>query len=84
MLGYPKIDEDNAYLITRYDGIIIDSKPWGHGLHQMQFDGKFQTFAEVYELEVRPQKASSKYKPNTLGATSNSSRTLCESSRSWN
>eukprot|EP00210_Caulerpa_lentillifera_P006056 g5788.t1 len=53
MLGYPKIDEDNSYLITRFDGIIIDSKPWGHGLYEEQFEGKFQTFAEVYELEGR-------------------------------
>ena len=53
MLGYPKIDEDNPYLISRYDGIIIDSKPWGYGLYEDHaFQGTTQTFAEVYELEV--------------------------------
>ncbi|CAL5020738.1 unnamed protein product [Urochloa decumbens] len=26
--GYPRIDACNNYLITRYDGTIIDAKPW--------------------------------------------------------
>ncbi|OEL36398.1 hypothetical protein BAE44_0002584 [Dichanthelium oligosanthes] len=29
--GYPRIDACNNYLITRYDGTIIDAKPWGLG-----------------------------------------------------
>ncbi|XP_052144257.1 uncharacterized protein LOC127763560 [Oryza glaberrima] len=29
--GYPKIDACNNYLITRYDGTIIDAKPWQLG-----------------------------------------------------
>ena len=29
--GYPKVAEDNEYLIARYDGIVIDAKPWGTG-----------------------------------------------------
>ena len=53
MVGYPRIDEDNPYLITRFDGVIIDSKPWGHGPHKEHtFPGTTQTFPEVYELEV--------------------------------
>jgi hypothetical protein len=29
--GYPRIDACNSYLITRYDGTIIDAKPWCFG-----------------------------------------------------
>jgi hypothetical protein len=29
--GYPRIDACNNYLITRYDGTIIDVKPWCFG-----------------------------------------------------
>lgn len=26
--NYPRIDQDNDYLIARYDGIVLDAKPW--------------------------------------------------------
>ncbi|KAL6899457.1 hypothetical protein ACP4OV_006115 [Aristida adscensionis] len=29
--GYPRIDACNNYLITRYDGTVINAKPWGLG-----------------------------------------------------
>ncbi|KAL4187284.1 hypothetical protein AMTRI_Chr09g38260 [Amborella trichopoda] len=29
--GYPLIDENNPYLISRYDGTVIDAQPWGPG-----------------------------------------------------
>lgn len=29
--GYPKIDASNTYLITRYDGNLINAQPWGTG-----------------------------------------------------
>ncbi|OAY78781.1 hypothetical protein ACMD2_08428 [Ananas comosus] len=29
--GYPRIDASNSYLITRYDGIVINAQPWGVG-----------------------------------------------------
>lgn len=29
--GYPDADAQNPYLITRYDGTVIDAKPWGSG-----------------------------------------------------
>jgi len=29
--GYPRIDSCNSYLITRYDGTIINAKPWHLG-----------------------------------------------------
>ncbi|KAF2600987.1 hypothetical protein F2Q68_00012412 [Brassica cretica] len=29
--GYPKVDSHTSYLITRYDGTVINSQPWGLG-----------------------------------------------------
>ncbi|WCJ43115.1 hypothetical protein M5689_023877 [Euphorbia peplus] len=29
--GYPRVDAQNTYLITRYDGIVINAQPWGLG-----------------------------------------------------
>ncbi|KAG5008508.1 hypothetical protein JHK85_027050 [Glycine max] len=29
--GYPKVDTLNPYLITRYDGNVINAQPWGSG-----------------------------------------------------
>lgn len=29
--GYPKVDAQNSYLITRYDGTVINAQPWGKG-----------------------------------------------------
>lgn len=29
--GYPRVDAHNSYLITRYDGTIINAQPWGFG-----------------------------------------------------
>ncbi|XP_077247120.1 uncharacterized protein LOC143886851 [Tasmannia lanceolata] len=29
--GYPRVDAKNPYLITRYDGIVINAQPWGTG-----------------------------------------------------
>ncbi|XP_068663390.1 uncharacterized protein [Aristolochia californica] len=47
--GYPKVDAQNSYLSTRYDGIVINGQPWGLGgetrevwegysLHQFQLN----------------------------------------------
>uniref|UniRef100_A0A3Q7JCL7 Syntaxin 6/10/61 N-terminal domain-containing protein n=1 Tax=Solanum lycopersicum TaxID=4081 RepID=A0A3Q7JCL7_SOLLC len=53
--GYPRVDAQNSYLITRYDGTVINAQPWGAGgesreiwdgsslpepKHIMQADGK--------------------------------------------
>ena len=32
MNNYPRVGRDNAYLIERSDGSVIDAKPWGRGL----------------------------------------------------
>ncbi|XP_015575424.1 uncharacterized protein LOC8277789 isoform X2 [Ricinus communis] len=29
--GYPRVDACNPYLITRYDGTVINAQPWGFG-----------------------------------------------------
>lgn len=29
--GYPRVDSQNPYLITRYDGTVINAQPWGSG-----------------------------------------------------
>lgn len=29
--GYPRVDAHNPYLITRYDGTVINAQPWGAG-----------------------------------------------------
>ncbi|KAD4983092.1 hypothetical protein E3N88_19763 [Mikania micrantha] len=29
--GYPRVDSQNPYLITRYDGTVINGQPWGTG-----------------------------------------------------
>ncbi|PHU01110.1 hypothetical protein BC332_30897 [Capsicum chinense] len=29
--GYPRVDAQNSYLITRYDGTVINAQPWGVG-----------------------------------------------------
>ncbi|XP_008796483.2 uncharacterized protein LOC103711937 [Phoenix dactylifera] len=41
--GYPRIDASNSYLITRYDGIVINAQPWGIGGETRQvWDGFYQ------------------------------------------
>ena len=37
--SYPKIDRDNPYFIGRFDGIVLDAKPWGRGLPELPADG---------------------------------------------
>ena len=34
MPGYPKVDRESDYLIARYDGAVLDAKPWGRGALQ--------------------------------------------------
>jgi hypothetical protein len=29
--GYPLVARTNSYLYARYDGTVLDGKPWGHG-----------------------------------------------------
>ena len=34
MPGYPKVDQESDYLIARYDGAVLDAKPWGRGAQE--------------------------------------------------
>lgn len=41
--GYPRVDATNSYLITRYDGIVINAQPWGAGGERRElWDGSYQ------------------------------------------
>ncbi|XP_073112707.1 uncharacterized protein [Elaeis guineensis] len=41
--GYPRIDASNSYLITRYDGLVINAQPWGVGGESREvWDGFYQ------------------------------------------
>jgi len=31
MANYPRVDAGNPYLLARYDGAVVDGKPWGKG-----------------------------------------------------
>ncbi|GLT87093.1 hypothetical protein SLE2022_051930 [Rubroshorea leprosula] len=35
--GYPRVDAQNPYLITRYDGTVINAQPWGSGGETREF-----------------------------------------------
>ncbi|ESQ40769.1 hypothetical protein EUTSA_v10013838mg [Eutrema salsugineum] len=42
--GYPNVDAHNSYLITRYDGTVINAQPWGCGGESRQvWNGSFTT-----------------------------------------
>lgn len=42
--GYPDVDAHNSYLITRYDGTVINAQPWGRGGESRQvWNGSFTT-----------------------------------------
>ncbi|KAL0648388.1 hypothetical protein Bca4012_046679 [Brassica carinata] len=42
--GYPNVDAQNSYLITRYDGVVINAQPWGRGGESRQvWNGSFTT-----------------------------------------
>lgn len=46
--GYPRVDAQNPYLITRYDGTVINAQPWGFGAEAREmWDG-------VSMLEIKP------------------------------
>ncbi|CAH8281931.1 unnamed protein product [Eruca vesicaria subsp. sativa] len=45
--GYPNADVQNSYMITRYDGTVINAQPWGRGGESRQvWNGSF-TIPEV-------------------------------------
>lgn len=53
MLNYPKVDLDNDYLISRYDGNVIDAKPWGFGIYETEkFEGNSKFLNSLLNIEV--------------------------------
>ena len=50
--GYPRIDQDNSTLAFRFDGGILDSKPWGEGLQ-----------VPVSECTARPSACTPSFTP---------------------
>ncbi|CAA7023463.1 unnamed protein product [Microthlaspi erraticum] len=46
--GYPKVDAQNSYLITRYDGTVINAQPWGVGGESREvWTGSYNTPSSV-------------------------------------
>jgi hypothetical protein len=35
MPGYPRVDRGNDYLMTRFDGAVVDGLPWGRGHYDL-------------------------------------------------
>uniref|UniRef100_A0A7N1A2Y0 SET domain-containing protein n=2 Tax=Kalanchoe fedtschenkoi TaxID=63787 RepID=A0A7N1A2Y0_KALFE len=49
--GYPRVDSQNPYLITRYDGTVIDAQPWGSGGETREFwDGLAKAEAAYHPM----------------------------------
>ncbi|MQL81883.1 hypothetical protein Taro_014355, partial [Colocasia esculenta] len=46
--GYPRIDAGNSYLMTRYDGIIINAQAWGLGGESRE------AWDPIFQHEYRP------------------------------
>lgn len=55
--GYPRVDACNSYLITRYDGFVINAQPWGTGGESREvWDGCYK---QVHPLPSEDNKRSS-------------------------
>ncbi|KAJ0967053.1 hypothetical protein J5N97_023970 [Dioscorea zingiberensis] len=55
--GYPRVDASNSYLITRYDGIVINAQPWGTGGESREvWDGFYE---QEYPLPPEDNKSTS-------------------------
>ena len=60
MPGYPKVDRESDFLISRFDGAILDAKPWGRGAleeppsaESLGYMGlQADTLAQLHGLEV--------------------------------
>ncbi|BDA51210.1 hypothetical protein COCOBI_18-0870 [Coccomyxa sp. Obi] len=61
MPGYPKVDRESDFLISRFDGAILDAKPWGRGAPEeppsaesLGYRGlQADTLAQLHSLERR-------------------------------
>lgn len=70
MRGYPRMDVVNSYLVSRYDGIIIDGQSWGSGGESRElWDG---SSAEKAIDDLGPNVADTL--PNSAGVDDKSTR----------
>ncbi len=60
MPGYPKVDRESDFLISRFDGAILDAKPWGRAApgqppsaESLGYSGhQADTLTQLHGLEV--------------------------------
>ena len=59
--GYPKVAERNPYLVARYDGSVVDAKPWGAGSPavDVDMDARVSVSAPLRDGDSSPAHASS-------------------------
>ncbi len=63
MPGYPKVDRESDFLISRFDGAILDAKPWGRGFPEepqtaesLGYTGALsEALTQLHSLEVNFQ-----------------------------
>ncbi|KAG0484494.1 hypothetical protein HPP92_008399 [Vanilla planifolia] len=78
--GYPRIDNGNSYLITRYDSVVINAQPWGiggedreewDGFYQPMFDVDMPEYAttnsdRVWKMLSKPRPSSRRMNPGEV------------------
>jgi hypothetical protein len=68
--GYPRIDRDNPYFIARFDGVVIDGKPWGIGGGQrLEWDG-LTSLEEITQHSQDPERVEFLGNSDELGSES--------------
>lgn len=69
MRGYPRMDIVNSYLVSRYDGLILDAQPWGCGGESRElWDGGNATIVEsdIDNIDTFPDPAGLEKKSTRL------------------
>ncbi|RDX73518.1 hypothetical protein CR513_46859, partial [Mucuna pruriens] len=59
--GYPKVDALNPYLITRYDGNVINAQPWGSGGDNREVWNGRKTGEIKPDVKAEPGKGSERF-----------------------
>jgi hypothetical protein len=47
--GFPKVAKSNSYLIARYDGSVVDAKPWGVGGGLVDVDSESKETMSMFD-----------------------------------
>ncbi|CAH2073553.1 unnamed protein product [Thlaspi arvense] len=58
--GYPNVDAQNSYLITKYDGTVINAQPWGRGGESREVWNSSFTTPEIRADAKTPENCSDK------------------------